>query len=622
MAFTSTLASTKDRLCDPVYVTTTLRAACPACPNGMNVVIIQEDTPYADWQKRVSQQVLAELEGYARTGRNISVGVIHYNGRDVRTALRPTLNLGAARGPLNDFNVAHDPRGLFMEAAQDGVQMVRDGRRLHGNKATPECEFIVFFVYTKVYMQDKGEEMIRAGRTLLREVDNLFVGCPHQHPEECTIWEPQVPRSQRYYTEDPEPSKLRGMVRDALREIDDEGIIQLRTLSIEQTLPLALEVVPDSFNVAPNTSVKDNEQTKLTWSWRLPKMNETITLTYQAEPKIEGVWHSDLRTWLTDNQNRRGERLAVTEPITLVDEVCLPETATPVPTATPLPTSTPTATRTPVPTATATATPTRVPGPIYLPVLVSEQCYVSYVNADVVLVLDISTSMSRPTRSGRSKLAATQDAAKAFVARMDLSPGGRGDQVAVVGFNRQAWIQSPLGTDAARINRAIDDLALRQAEHTRLDLALIGGRRGAAGAEPPGRQHAGDHPPHRRPAQPGAAGRGRHHGDDGPARGGSGQGGRQHRLLHRHRRAAGHESGAAPGLLHQPGALLLHARPGGSESDLPSHCLLLRLPTGRVLGAAVGAANWSDEDSFGRRACTPSATAAEWERLSPNKAVW
>jgi Mg-chelatase subunit ChlD len=70
---------------------------------------------------------------------------------------------------------------------------------------------------------------------------------------------------------------------------------------------------------------------------------------------------------------------------------------------------------------------------------------------------------------------------------MDLSPDGRGDQVAVVGFNREAWIQAPLGTDAAVIEQAIDDLALRQAEFTRLDLAL---ERGAEALRVPNRRAA------------------------------------------------------------------------------------------------------------------------------------
>lgn len=477
---TSTLSPGSVRMCDPVAITTTYSTVCPACPDGMNVVFIQDDTPHDAWQKQVSLQALSELESYARRGRSISVGVIHYNGQGVREVLQPTLSLGAARGPLTSFRVAHDPRALFMDAAQAGVQMIRRGRRLHNGRATPECEFVIFFVYTKVYMNDKGQEMIQAGRTLLREVDNLFVGCPHQHPEECTIWEPQVPESQRYYTEDPEAGKLRGMVRDALREIDKEGVVTPRTLTIEQWLPPGLALVPDSFNVPPNKSVMDEGRTKITWSWRLPKVGEPVSLTFKAEPIAPGVGGSDLKLTLRDSQNALLERDERTLPITVLDDLCLPPTATPSstpePTATPtaIPSATPRPSATPKPTSTPEPTATPKPGPIYIPVLLGESCDYRRVYADVALVLDLSTSMNRPSRSGRSKLAATQDAAKAFVALMDLSPDGAGasDQVAVVGFNQRAWIESPLGSDAGRIDQAIEDLAKGQAEFTRLDLAL------------------------------------------------------------------------------------------------------------------------------------------------------
>lgn len=494
----STLAPDHVRMCDPVHVTTTLSMACPVCPNGMNVIFIQDDTPYPEWQKQVSLQALTELEHYARGGRDISIGVIHYNGQGVRQVLQPAINnFGAARGHLTGFRVAHDPRALFLEAAQAGVQMIRRGRNLHGDRATPECELIVFFVYTKVYMADKGQEMIQAGRTLLREVDNLFVGCPHQHPEECTIWEPQVPESQRYYTEDPEGGRLRGMVRDALREIDTKGVVRVRALSLEQMLPAGLAIVPGTFDPKPNKTAQEAGGTRVTWGWRLPKMNETITITYRAQPVTAGVWKSDVSLSMMDSADNRGEHTLASNAITVENDICLTPTPTPPPTATPTqppPTPTATATSTPVPTATPLPTPTPTPppptatpkpAPIYIPVILGEQCEIGQVHADVVLVVDVSTSMDRPTRSGRSKLAATQDAAKAFVALMDLTPDAHGgsDQVAVVGFNRHAWIEAPLGSDGARIDRAIDDLAKGQAEFTRLDLAFsVGAEAILAGA--------------------------------------------------------------------------------------------------------------------------------------------
>ncbi len=470
---TTTLRPVSPRLCDPVDITTTLQTACPVCPEGVSVVFIQDDTPYPDWQKKVSLQALDEFIRYSQLGQKVSVGVIHYSAAP-RTVLRPTLNLAAARAPLTSFRVAHNPRAVFMEAAKAGVQMMRDSRRLHGNKVQRECEFIIYFVYTKIYMQDKGEEMIQAGRYILREVDNLYVGCPHQNPEECTIWEPRVPESERYYTEDPEPSKLRNMTRAGLTNIQTAGSISIRTLALDQWLPPDLRLVPDSFNVPPAQVVQDGGNTKLTWNWRMPKATTGMTLTFRAEPQEPAVVRSDVRSSWSDSENRRGELRVSSSPIEIQDDDCT--TPTPVPTPTLLPTATqtlvPTATKTEVPTPTPSRTPTPRPRPIYLPMAVREECVPTTKHADVVLVIDLSTSMNRLTRAGRTKLAATLDAAHQFVSFMDLNGTGPGDQVAVVGFNRTAWIEAPLTGDEALVRRAIDALPARQQEYTRLDLAL------------------------------------------------------------------------------------------------------------------------------------------------------
>ncbi len=153
-------------------------------------------------------------------------------------------------------------------------------------------------------------------------------------------------------------------------------------------------------------------------------------------------------------------------------EALCPSHTVPTPTHTLTLTLTPTAT----PTLTPTATPTRVPGPIYLPVIVREACSDRVQRADVVVVLDMSTSMSRTTGSGRQKLLAAQEAVRAFLDRMVLTPGPGGfDQVAVVGFNRTWWLQQGLTNDRAALERAIADLPLRQVEGTRIDLAVEGG---------------------------------------------------------------------------------------------------------------------------------------------------
>ncbi|MCB9175866.1 MAG: VWA domain-containing protein [Caldilineae bacterium] len=100
-------------------------------------------------------------------------------------------------------------------------------------------------------------------------------------------------------------------------------------------------------------------------------------------------------------------------------------------------------------------------------------------HADLVLVLDMSTSMARGTRGGRTKHAAAVAAARSFVDQLDLEPDGWGrrDQVAIVGFNGRAWTAIGLSDDRPAVEAALAGLEARIAEGTRLDLALAEGQR-------------------------------------------------------------------------------------------------------------------------------------------------
>jgi len=147
-----------------------------------------------------------------------------------------------------------------------------------------------------------------------------------------------------------------------------------------------------------------------------------------------------------------------------IEPLCSLELPTPTPTAT-------ATTPTPTPSPTASATPSL--RPIYLP-LVTKRCPVRLSYADVTLVLDLSTSMLRPTDARRTKLEAVQDAAETFLDRMDLSGTGAAshDRVAVIGFNDSAWVARGLTSDRASLSAAIQGLPSDVAEGTRLDLAL------------------------------------------------------------------------------------------------------------------------------------------------------
>jgi hypothetical protein len=160
-----------------------------------------------------------------------------------------------------------------------------------------------------------------------------------------------------------------------------------------------------------------------------------------------------------------------------------PPSATSVPTATPSPSPSPSASPTPsptrtrtatgTPTLTPTATPPASPTPArwlaYLPLLDGDAC-LRRPASDIVLVVDLSTSMLRTTSAGRSKLEATIAAVEGFLDRADLAPGH--DRVAVVGFNATAWTASALTDDRRHLRAVVAALGARLAEGTRLDRAL------------------------------------------------------------------------------------------------------------------------------------------------------
>ena len=175
-------------------------------------------------------------------------------------------------------------------------------------------------------------------------------------------------------------------------------------------------------------------------------------------------------------------------PIGDVESLCPqvePPTATPTnsPTATltPQPSLTPTVTTTE--RATATPTVTRPPVPIYLPLVLNEQCEKRQAYADVALVLDVSTSMRRLTNAGQPKFDEVMNASMVFVdlLRLTTDQHGAHDQVGVVGFNDAAWVQQALTGDRFAV-----DASLR-ALHEHAALVFAGLRRRLIGPRLPQR---------------------------------------------------------------------------------------------------------------------------------------
>ena len=106
---------------------------------------------------------------------------------------------------------------------------------------------------------------------------------------------------------------------------------------------------------------------------------------------------------------------------------------------------------------------------VYLPIALRDAC-LSEAPLDVILVLDMSTSMRQPAEDGRAKHEAVTEAARGFA--LALLGDDALHRMTVVGFNDSAWREQAWSGQSAEIEAAIQRLPQRIAEGTRLDLAL------------------------------------------------------------------------------------------------------------------------------------------------------
>lgn len=116
---------------------------------------------------------------------------------------------------------------------------------------------------------------------------------------------------------------------------------------------------------------------------------------------------------------------------------------------------------------------------LYLPLaLVDPPCQPEHEHADVVLVIDASSSMAETTAGGPTKLDAARAAAGLFLDQLSFDQ----DQAALVTFNRDVLVRQPLTGDRAALDRAMAGIEL--AQETRIHLGIE-----AAHAELAGPRH-------------------------------------------------------------------------------------------------------------------------------------
>ncbi len=228
----------------------------------------------------------------------------------------------------------------------------------------------------------------------------------------------------------PRPGDLFPIYADILREV---------VSSLAGRLEIQDEMGPEVTYLTGSADPPAIESAELLRWGRSFLPADGITLTYRVRPDRLGRLPTN-RSAFADYDDGDGLRRRFDFPIPEVVVIA--------------PSPTPTGTQTPTPT------PAPTPAPLHLPFVVKQACFSGLRRADIVLVIDTSSSMAG------EKLAQAREAARTFVSRLDLPR----DQAAIVGFDSVAVITSGLSGNAVSIQAAIDDLV--SGTGTRIDRAL------------------------------------------------------------------------------------------------------------------------------------------------------
>ena len=489
-------------------VALSVEPSCPVCPGGINAVFIQHSkAPQQGWQNEQSASAFDAMVRMKSPETRLKIGVVHYDEASSRVVFDPSsgaIDESRMRDELKRTVAGYQPNALTIrDAARDGVRLMRK----LGNdtpRGTVPCEFMVIFGYTKSHFLGMETAMLEAAKTL--NSYTYFVGCPQIPGTEYCRNTRKMVRSLRDHTEHKDSGKLADMVRRTMSDFDDGA--KARTLTLSQLIPPGLDLVTGgaaTLDVVPEVEAVP-EGTKLTWVWA--DSFELETREYTATYKVSTPGEATASYTLTGGAQLIDSKRAVLElpmpDLGITMSICV----TPTPTPTDVPTSTPTEppdTPVPTPTSTNTLTPTPSSYAIYLPIarLDPEECIPELIYADAVLVLDMSTSMYRETRSGRTKHEAAMAAARTFVEQLTFVGDalGRHDRVGIAGFNDNR-VDRDRPDRRRRRDRFSDPVSSRADQ--RWDAPRFGASAGSGDPRCIGedrRQQADSDPPDRRPAK-------------------------------------------------------------------------------------------------------------------------
>ena len=480
-----TLRSDTIRLCDTSTVEIGVWPACPGTPIHIVLIIDEVYKPnYSNPRDRTQalRQAVRRLE--MRAHPNVRVGVVWMQNGGAITKLELTNEENRVISVLDVPEISRFQADIqcFDCGFREAIKIMNKGE-----KDFPDADIHEIFLLAPlgVYTAEAAPSVTKGARMAKARQAQVISTCfAWTHCDTVLRLAASQPR---LYLAFGEGNRLAALLADVVSEASEAFV---RTVTIEERFPPELEPITDSFSVAPKTI--DLAAGLLTWEFEQP-IAQAYTVTYALAPKALGSFElaPGSRLLMVDSNYRSFEALLPTRALTVSQECPKAPTPTPEPSATPSPTARPpaSATRTPSPTPvpptlTATPEPTPLPGPIYLPVTLRELCQPARTVTHVALVLDMSTSMLQRHADGRPKLAVAQEAARLFLAGLHFRPdaSGASDRVAIVGFNREAWIQQPLSQDPAQLEAAIQALPEGMREHSRLDLAFERGAEALRGA--------------------------------------------------------------------------------------------------------------------------------------------
>ncbi|MEO8082506.1 MAG: VWA domain-containing protein [Ardenticatenales bacterium] len=455
------------QLCETATVSVTVRAECGSVPIHVVMDIDRSGSmvgqPMND-VKKAAKELIRVLD--LNSNKETKIGLVSHGDPATRDS-QLTNSAGQINGRINAMNPGGEDN--LPQSVQLALQILQQGRS--GSNGDPVEVMVVLSDGGQTYSPDgavtaaskaKGQGVLVIGIC----IDN---GLGIQG---CTPMRKMA--SPRFYFS----SKGTGALVRIFQQIaNDLRVITLRKLTVEETLPDGVYLVPGSLSPEPTisetvaSSLPGGPPDMRHFGWDREFVGpKGITYTYQVSvTDLSTYTLSSTATKFKDSRGNAGTIAIPTADLNVAERcpVAIP-TPTDTPTATPTATPTDTPVIPPSPTPTPTNTPTATPEPprvIYLPILNLYRCVEQDRPIDTVLVIDASLSMLDVTSAGRSKLAAAQDGAAAFVDR--LRPI---DRAAIIGFNDRAILHAPLTADAAQLHAAIT--AVSPSPNTRIDLAL------------------------------------------------------------------------------------------------------------------------------------------------------